>query len=382
MLDFGLNAAEFRDRYLEQQVYVHKAAMRERPLQWSDLDSLLYTLEPDESLLQLFNNGQLPPQSYIDTGFELGRSRRRLNKHRFYGLMRSGATAVLNRVEDHSLPAKRLCAEVGRFVGHQTTGNAYVSFGGNGSFGKHWDTHDVFAIQLIGKKRWQIFAPTFPLPLSNHTSEQLQQECPKASVLDCILEAGDLLYIPRGWWHQTLPFDAGSLHLSVGAYLPTVFDYVMWACSRHLPWHMNARKGLVNGSANLQELAEVMQTMTQTLLAQQQLDEFKQEIISRERLVGEFDLGLFLGTTNQGLMDHASVKFTSAYEPDHASGEVAVNGGRLRLENVSRAVVKVLAGTSELALSQLYKQLPQIPPQAICSAVLDLARYEVVSISR
>jgi len=174
MLDFGLTQQAFRANYLERQVYVRTAALSERPMHWSDLDALLHAIEPDESSLQLFNSGQVAPLAYVDETFELGRPRRRINKHRFYALLQDGATLVLNRVEAHSIPAKRLCAEVARFVGCPTTSNAYVSFGGGGTFGKHWDTHDVFAVQLIGKKRWQVFQPTFPFPLSNHTSKHLQ----------------------------------------------------------------------------------------------------------------------------------------------------------------------------------------------------------------
>jgi len=135
MLDFGLTQADFRARFLERQVYVRTAAMSARPLHWSDLDALLHATEPDESSLQLFNNGQVAPPAYVDETFELGRPRRRINKHRFYALLQDGATLVLNRVESHSIPAKRLCAEVARFVGCPTTSNAYVSFGGGGTFG-------------------------------------------------------------------------------------------------------------------------------------------------------------------------------------------------------------------------------------------------------
>ena len=217
MLEFGMSPAQFRERYFEQQPFVQKAAMAARPLKWSDIDVLLQQVEPVHPFVKLFNNGEVPEDAYAEDAFEFGLQRRRLNKAAFYRQMQAGATLVFNRLENFSVPAQRLCREVGRFAGHQTNSNAYLTFGGQGTFGKHWDVHDVFAIQLIGRKRWRVFAPTMPLPLSHQTSDQRSNDCPPNPVMDVTLEAGDLLYLPRGWWHQVIPFDEGSFHVSVGA---------------------------------------------------------------------------------------------------------------------------------------------------------------------
>lgn len=382
MLEFGLSPQEFRARHLEQQIYLRPRALQEQTLQWADFNELLHHLEPDEAAVQLFNNGQLPPRAYIDEGVEFGRPRRRLNQHRLYSLMRNGATLVLNRIESHWLAAKRLCAEVGRFVGQQTLANAYLSFGGKGTFGKHWDTHDVFAIQLIGRKRWQIFAPTFPFPLSHHTSEQRQHECPATPLLDCVLAPGDLLYVPRGWWHQTIPFDEPSLHLSVGAYGPTLMDYLMWAASRHLPRHLLARKGLIDDAASLKDLGEVMRALNQFLLAPQSLAEFKQELTSRERLAGEFNVDVFMDDAGTKLQDSDILRLTSCFAPDNESPDMAVNGARLRLEPVSRAIVRVLSAVPSMCVGELAAKITHVPADAVRAAALDLARYEVVTIVR
>ncbi len=381
MLEFGLSTQEFRSRYLEQQPYVRKAVLTQPSMQWADFDALLHGLEPDESLVQLFNNGQVPPHVYLEDSFELGRHRRRINKSSFYGLLRQGATLVLNRIENHSVMAKRLCSEIGRFVGHQTTSNAYVSFSGNGTFGKHWDTHDVFAIQLIGKKRWQVFAPTLPLPLSHQTSERSQHTCPSVAALDCVLETGDLLYIPRGWWHQVTPFQQGSLHLSVGVYLPTVNDYLMWVCSRHLPALLDARRGVVD-AASLAGLPEVLRTLSQAALAPQNLEDFRQDLATHERLSSEFDMALFLDNAATELRNDVRLMLTSCHRPDRERAELAVNGGRLKLEPVSRAIVSLFGDVMTLTLAELFARLPHYPQPVIRAAVLDLARYEVLTIHR
>jgi len=381
MLEFGITAQEFHTSYLELKPYLHKGALQELTTQWSDLDALLYSVAPDEGL-QFFNKGQVPPQAYTDDVVEMGRPRRRLNKQRFYGLMQAGATMVLNRIDSHSLLAKRLCAEVGRFAGAQTNSNAYLSFGGKGTFGKHWDTHDVFAIQLIGKKRWQIFAPTLPLPLSHQTSEALQHTCPVTPALECVLEAGDMLYIPRGWWHQVTPFDVGSWHLSVGTYLPTVTDYIMWLSSRYLPTQLPARGGLIDDATTFNSLPTLLRGLADALQDRRGLEEFKRDLRARESLSADFDVALFLNKDTSGFGDATRLRLTSSQPFASQTTEIPVNGGRLKLEPLSRAIVSALSEANSLTFGELCKRMPQVAAPAVRAALMDLASYEVVNIQR
>ena len=39
-----------------------------------------------------------------------------------------------------------------------------------------------------------------------------------------VLEEGDLLYLPRGWWHEAAALDGPSLHLTFGVYRRTGLD--------------------------------------------------------------------------------------------------------------------------------------------------------------
>jgi ribosomal protein L16 Arg81 hydroxylase len=291
MVDFGTTPQEFHATVLEKTCYLHKAAHPERPFTWSDVDALLNQIEPVEPFFRLFVDGPVPAETYTREVMESGLRRRRLIPDRFTRLMAGGATLVINRMEVFSVEARRLCAEVERFAGYQTTANGYITFGGQGTFGKHWDVHDVFAFQLIGGKRWKVYPPTFPYPLSNHTSAQLGQQPPPTPALDCQLETGDLLYIPRGWWHQVTPLDQPSFHLSVGLFVPTVFDYLMWVMSRALPQNPSARKGLL-GRESLSDLAAVIQSATATAMDPVYVAEFLKMISEQRRLTTEIDASL------------------------------------------------------------------------------------------
>jgi ribosomal protein L16 Arg81 hydroxylase len=289
-IDFGVTPKEFRERFLEKTCYARKNAVREPAFTWADLDDILHQVEPTAPALQLFNEGPVPEEVFTEPSFQLGLRRLRLNPDRFYAQMAGGATLVLNRVEMYSARLRRFCTEVARFTGHQTLGNAYVAFGGDGTFGKHWDTHDVIVLQLIGRKRWQIFGPTFPLPLSSHTTRNVGHECPRTPIADCVLEAGDLLYVPRGWWHHVLPLQEGSFHISVGVYLPSVLDYLMWVCSHHVSRMVEARQGLIEPALNNGSLAEVMKGLQAAAANPAYLAQFQAEVAERGRSAPELDI--------------------------------------------------------------------------------------------
>jgi ribosomal protein L16 Arg81 hydroxylase len=67
-------------------------------------------------------------------------------------LLAAGASIIFNWMESFSYPIRALSQELARYVGHDTAANGYISIGGDQAFGNHWDTHDVFAVQLIGQK--------------------------------------------------------------------------------------------------------------------------------------------------------------------------------------------------------------------------------------
>jgi ribosomal protein L16 Arg81 hydroxylase len=221
---------------------------------------VLQDVEPVSPDVQLFHHGRIAQDEFTQWATPAGVPRRCLDQ-RFQSLVASGATLVLNTLEAHSAAARRLSDEVHRFCGFPTRSNAYVSFGGNGSFGAHWDTHDVVVLQLVGRKRWRVSPPTFPLPLPGHTSSASALTPPPTCTLDVLLEAGDALYLPRGWWHDVTPLPEPSLHLSVGIYVPSVFDALNSLCRRVLPLELAARRSAIDETATIRDMKALIDVL-------------------------------------------------------------------------------------------------------------------------
>ncbi|XP_017267249.1 ribosomal oxygenase 1 [Kryptolebias marmoratus] len=104
--------------------------------------------------------------------------------------------------------------------GSMAGANVYLTPPGTQGFAPHYDDIEAFVIQLEGKKHWRVYNPRSEdevLPvLSSPNFDQSEIGKP---ILDVVLEAGDLLYFPRGFIHQgnCLP-SAHSLHITISSY--------------------------------------------------------------------------------------------------------------------------------------------------------------------
>jgi ribosomal protein L16 Arg81 hydroxylase len=197
--------------------------------------------------------------------------------------------------------------------------------------------------------------------------------------MEVVLTAGDMLYLPRGWWHEVTPLEEGSLHLSIGSYAPSLCDYIIWACGRQLAEHPAARRGITHDGDELHDAAELMQLAQQAVLSTASLHEFFKDMQARECLSNEFNTVLFLSqSAAHQLSDGARLSLTSCYEAK--SEEVRINGGRMKLEPVSSAIVQQLRKHATLKLSALCAHLFSMPRHSIVNALMELALYEVVSI--
>jgi ribosomal protein L16 Arg81 hydroxylase len=377
MLSIGITPSQFESQYFETQFYLRRGALRSAAT-WSELDLLLYQIEPREPLINVFRQGPVAAHAYTETAIEFGVPRLRFNKAKLYELLGNGSTLVVNRVENYLPAARSLCSEVCRFTGQQAMSNGYLSFCGDGSFGRHWDTHDVFAIQLLGRKRWQIYGPSLPLPLSHQKSDHFDGECPAEPLLDCILETGDMLYVPRGWWHRAIPLDSASFHVSIGTYAPTLYDYLMWACSRHLPQQETARKAL-SRVADAREIADVLRELTRTTLDSKTIAQFARDIQSRERTQTEFNLELFLSPAVSEPTDEAILSMNgNCYHV--GTNEVLVNGKRWQISTTEETALAVLNQHAQLTMRTLSEALPELSVASLAEAIRELARREVLTV--
>jgi lysine-specific demethylase/histidyl-hydroxylase NO66 len=139
---------------------------------------------------------------------------------RVLALVADGATLVLQGLHRVWPPLVNFAAHLADELGHPVQVNAYITPSQNQGFAPHYDVHDVFVLQVAGRKHWTISAPVVPDPLANQGWEQHREavtaRAAQPPLIDTVLEPGDALYLPRGTIHAAKALGETSIHLTVG----------------------------------------------------------------------------------------------------------------------------------------------------------------------
>jgi len=190
-------------------------------LPWSILDMLLGgAAVPPEKIRVLINNNEILHHLYAD---EKGRVRPAAMQ-RFTA---QGATLTINDIGQFVPVIGALAAMVERALRCRTGANAYLSFGEKSAFLAHHDGHDVLILQLYGSKRWRTYGAPIAFPTSGGYT---------GSPPDCqwegMMTPGDILYLPRGEIHATVPEITPSVHLTISIVEDTGVDFIRWLADR------------------------------------------------------------------------------------------------------------------------------------------------------
>ncbi|CAF1469355.1 unnamed protein product [Rotaria magnacalcarata] len=154
-----------------------------------------------------------------------------------------GCSVRILNPHTYSTSVWKLLSILQEYFGSLVGANTYLTPPGSQGFAPHYDDIDAFILQLEGRKHWRVYNPLNDdevLPLkSSHDLDKSVVDNVKPCI-DVVLEAGDLLYMPRGYIHQGYTLDdAHSLHLTVSCYqqhtwgdlfkilLPKAVDYAM-----------------------------------------------------------------------------------------------------------------------------------------------------------
>jgi lysine-specific demethylase/histidyl-hydroxylase NO66 len=220
-----LTVKAFMDEYYGRRP-LHVPAVEGSPraslFSWARLNALLAVQShwTEANIGLMLNNVPVEPSHYMDDRLTSLGHRRVADVAKIEALLAMGASLVANAVEQVD-PEVRIVTDMlaDRFSG-LAGANLYCSFDGIRAFASHCDAHEVFAIHCAGEKIWRIYEnrAEAPLePIGGDAAMQPQIDAAKGRVLsEFRLRPGDLLYIPRGYYHDAVASGAESLHLTLG----------------------------------------------------------------------------------------------------------------------------------------------------------------------
>jgi ribosomal protein L16 Arg81 hydroxylase len=195
---------------------------------WAELDRVLRQHRLEFPRLRLALDGDVVPAHEYT---EMVPTRRtglvpRLRSARLSETLRAGATLVLDSVQEMFDEVGELAARLEHGLRERVQVNLYAGWGKTHGFDVHWDDHDALILQLSGRKRWRMYGVTRPAPLQRDVT--LPPRPHGDPVADFLLCDGDVLYLPRGQWHDVSALGEESLHLTIGFNRATGVDLVSW----------------------------------------------------------------------------------------------------------------------------------------------------------
>lgn len=154
-------------------------------------------------------------------------------------LVADGYTLLIRHAERHHAGLKSLADEFARTFHGEVDIHIYWTPAQRFGFGWHYDVEDVFILQTQGSKQYSLRKNTVnPWPLLETLPADMRYERELMPLMQCLLEAGDWLYIPHGYWHRA-DAKTESISLAVGVLLPSsidVFDLLRQRLLNSLLW--------------------------------------------------------------------------------------------------------------------------------------------------
>jgi lysine-specific demethylase/histidyl-hydroxylase NO66 len=178
-----------------------------------DVDHILSSTAPRYPAFRMVKDGrQLDRRSYTRLGRVGGQPVDDLaDPRRLYELFYGGATIVLQSLHRFWPPLSRFGRDLELALTHPVQVNAYITPPASQGLGVHRDEHDVFVLQVYGRKRWDVHDP---------------DGRPEERLIVAELAPGDCLYIPQRFPHAARTAATASVHLTVGV-VPTTWADAM-----------------------------------------------------------------------------------------------------------------------------------------------------------
>lgn len=206
----------------------------------ADFDTIVATTALRHPYFRIFRDGQLIPVEQTTTSRQLGpdldSGLADLNK--MYDEYAVGGTLALQAAERWWPPLRELARNFQTALGFPTQIHVYLTPPNARGAPVHYDTHDVFVLQVEGEKSWNIWSPvrTLPMRMSEDSYEQriVDERASSDPILSVNLLAGDTLYLPRGFIHRAGTGTSSSLHVTVSVMVHRWTDVARSAISHRL----------------------------------------------------------------------------------------------------------------------------------------------------
>ncbi|MET0673732.1 MAG: cupin domain-containing protein [Microbacterium pygmaeum] len=234
----GISPAAFADHYWGERPLLARSVDGFDDLFSTDaVDELVADRGLRTPFVRMASEGSvLSPASFTGSGGFGAEVGDQLDSAKVLEQFAGGATLVLQGLHRTWEPISGFTRQLIAEVGHPAQVNAYITPASSRGFDPHYDTHDVFVIQIAGAKRWTIHEPVHRHPLADQPwtdhRAAVAERAQSTPTIDAVFEPGDVLYLPRGWIHSAVAQGGTSIHLTIGVRAATRHDVLTQLLAR------------------------------------------------------------------------------------------------------------------------------------------------------
>lgn len=341
------DAAAFRAQHFgKRPLHIRRAASGQAAaLSWQRFNEVL-GITPywnEDTLKVYFKSRAALRENYCDTTDLRPGAKAPADPAKVQALLGLGASLIANHVH-------RVCPEVAsiaqmleREFAARVAANVYCSFKGVQAFQTHFDLHDVFAVQMEGEKTWRVYesradAPVLPLPPGEEIEKWLTASRGKL-LFEAVMQPGDILYLPRGQYHDALTGAQASLHVSFGVTPATglaLFKLLETAVTAE-----SAFRQYLPDARDQAELRQRLASLAQRVQAVMTSPAFATDVLNHQRSLAaphaDFDLPAQVQPTWYSIARRAQVvRRDSGYVAVTDQGEVALGATHPTVEWILR----------------------------------------------
>jgi bifunctional lysine-specific demethylase and histidyl-hydroxylase NO66 len=274
------------DYFGSRPVHIQGETARAGLLSTTRLEQLLAVLPhwTEDNLKLILNSRPILGEHFLEKA-DVNGDRHRADPAKVQLFLRIGASLVGDHIEDVDPVVRQAAAMLSDQFAGTAGANVYCSFQGIRAFNSHCDLHEVFAVQLEGEKIWQIYENRAEAPveeLKGGNAQAIIDQAKGKVMMTVRMQPGDLLYIPRGYFHDALADSSASLHLTFGI-RPLDGRYVFRLLEELAVKDRQFREYLPDGRANSEGLRAHLAGLADELAAVIRSPLFETLLTNRQR---------------------------------------------------------------------------------------------------
>ena len=268
---------------------------------------------------------------------------------------RDGATLIISEAHKKFATLANLCRQFTQDFQMRCQTNLYLSPPGNQGFRSHYDTHEVFILQVQGSKTFRFYESDVALPFPDDQYDPEQN--PHTTITHEVnLKAGDTLYIPRGLVHDAeAQSEEPSLHITLGVFPVVLRDVLQSAVQITAERNLKLRTAQVPTAINTLATVDDLKALMESALTPEIIEEARSRALDDLAFAVTPACDSLLATVD--LQDNTSVSINRSAvlttEFDDGSCKLRLFGQVMSFHEPMASALKHLVSSTRIQISEL-----------------------------